>query len=158
MLTPSSKLPTLPKSSWISHAFISSRLDYCSFLLTGISTCSLHRLQMVQNSVSCLFTHTQLPVKQHVVFKVLLLTDKALHSLVPALTIWPPRFHTAPPESLIHLHSQRHATTIKSEELRGLNILSTPSPLWNSLRQPVRDSLSAPVFKSLLKTCILPYR
>lgn len=38
------------------HAFISSRLDYCSSLYTGISHSSMSRLQLVQNAAARLLT------------------------------------------------------------------------------------------------------
>ena len=34
------------------HAFISSRLDYCNLLLTGLPSCELDRLERVQNVAS----------------------------------------------------------------------------------------------------------
>uniref|UniRef100_A0A3B1JSL1 Reverse transcriptase domain-containing protein n=1 Tax=Astyanax mexicanus TaxID=7994 RepID=A0A3B1JSL1_ASTMX len=79
------------------HAFISSRLDYCNSLLAGISSSSIHKLQMVQNAAARLLTHTRthehitpvlqnlhwLPVKYRIQFKILLLTYKALNNLAP---------------------------------------------------------------------------
>ncbi|XP_034743250.1 laminin subunit gamma-1 [Etheostoma cragini] len=38
------------------HAFVSSRLDYCNSLLLGISSTSIKRLQLVQNSAARLIT------------------------------------------------------------------------------------------------------
>ncbi|KAK0133398.1 hypothetical protein N1851_031083 [Merluccius polli] len=86
-----------PAAESLIHAFISSRLDYCNSLLTGITSHSLHRLQLVQNSAARLLTHTRsrehitpilhslhwLPIKQRITFKILLLTFKALHHLAP---------------------------------------------------------------------------
>ena len=41
------------------HAFISSRLDYCNSLLTGVNEGLLRRLQSVQqNAAACLVTGT----------------------------------------------------------------------------------------------------
>src|SRR4029434_10832193 len=66
------------------HDFISSRLDYCNSLYTGISHSSLSRLQLVQNAAARLLTGTRkrdhispilaslhwLPVRFRVDFKV----------------------------------------------------------------------------------------
>ena len=41
------------------HAFISSRLDYCNFLLTGVNDGLLRRLQSVQNAAARLVTGTR---------------------------------------------------------------------------------------------------
>ena len=41
------------------HAFISSRLDYCNGVLSGVPSKSLARLQYVQNSAARLLTRTK---------------------------------------------------------------------------------------------------
>ena len=79
------------------HAFVSSRIDYCNSLLYGVPNCQLHKLQRVQNAAARLifeeskYCHVTrllkslhwLPVKYRIFFKVLLITFKAIHSLVP---------------------------------------------------------------------------
>lgn len=77
------------------HAFISSRLDYCSALLTGLpqkkKKKSINKLKLMQNSAARLLTRTKkrehktpvlatlhwLAIKFWIDFKVLLLTYKA---------------------------------------------------------------------------------
>jgi len=77
------------------HAFISSRLDYCNSLLTGIDDGVLRKLQSVQNAAARLITNTRkfdhitpvlrdlhwLSVRQRIVFKTAMLVYKGLHSL-----------------------------------------------------------------------------
>ncbi|KAK0140290.1 hypothetical protein N1851_022732 [Merluccius polli] len=148
-----------PAAESLIHAFISSRLDYCNSLLTGITSHSLHRLQLVQNSAARLLTHTRsrehitpilhslnwLPI--NIIFKTLLLTFKALHHLPPPPTCLTSSSPTAPP--------------IKTFGDRAFS--HTAPRLWNSLPQPVRDSPSLLTFKSRLKTFLfsqaynLPY-
>jgi len=66
------------------HAFISSRLDYCNSLLTGVNEGLLRRLQSVQNAAARLVTGTRrcehitlalrqlhwLPVRQRIQYKL----------------------------------------------------------------------------------------
>ena len=85
------------KTETLIHAFVSSRIDYCNSLLYGVPSCHLHKLQQVQNAAARLifeeskYCHVTpllkslhwLPVKYRIIFKVLLITFKAIHGLVP---------------------------------------------------------------------------
>ena len=77
----------------VSHAFISSHLDYCSALLYGLPQSSISKLQHIQNVAARLLTGTKkfyhitpvlkslhsLPVEKGTDLKVLLLVYRALH-------------------------------------------------------------------------------
>ena len=79
------------------HAFISSKLDYCNILLSGLQQSQINRLQHVQTSAARLLTATSrydhvtpvlrsfhwLPVSARIDFKILLLVFKVLNGLGP---------------------------------------------------------------------------
>lgn len=72
------------------HAFISSRLDFCNSLYSGVSLSSVSRLQLVQNSPGKQ-DHTSpipaslhwLPVSFQIDLKFVFFAFKALHRLAP---------------------------------------------------------------------------
>ena len=79
------------------QALIASRLDYCNSLLLNLPTSQIARLQRIQNKAARLVTRTSmrelitlvlkelhwLPIDRRVVYKVLVITYKALHGLAP---------------------------------------------------------------------------
>ncbi len=80
------------------HAFITTRLDYCNTLFSGLPAHSIFHLQYIQISAARLLTSTKksahitpilfnlhwLPVSIRVQYKILLLTFKALKGLAPS--------------------------------------------------------------------------
>ena len=85
-LTMFEKRLTKEKVEKVIHAFISSRLDYCNALYSGISMQNIQRLQLIQNAAARFFTRTKrcdhitpilaalhwLPVSFRIDFKILL--------------------------------------------------------------------------------------
>jgi len=92
---------TIDAAKLLVQAFITSRLDYCNPLLSGITESLYRRLQSVQNAAAWLTTGTGgcdritpvlkelhwLPVRQRVKFKLAVLVYKSLRGLMaPYLT------------------------------------------------------------------------
>ena len=150
----------------IVHAFVTSRIDYCNSLLSGMSKASLSKLQHVQNSAARLVKRVKrtdhitphlfelhwLPVFHRVKFKLLLLTYKALNGLAPVyicdlLSYYQPsRALRSADLSLLDVPATRLITC-------GDRAFSVAAPkVWNSLPQYLRKSTSLTSFKSKLKT------
>ena len=82
----------------LTHAFVSSRLDYCNSLLQGLPSCSIRRLQSIQNIAARILTRTRkykhitpilknlhwLPVASRIDYEILLLTYCAINNISPA--------------------------------------------------------------------------
>jgi len=152
-------------AAMVTHAFVTSRLDYCNSLLYGISKTLTVKLQHVLNAAARIVSRTKicshvtpilkslhwLPVSQRCNFKIALLTFKAIHGLAPSY--------------LCDLIKYR----ITSRDLRSLNdilldvpkctcatgsrafVVSAPT-LWNKLPHDIRTCSNLTSFKSKLKT------
>ncbi|XP_062391362.1 uncharacterized protein LOC134079180 [Sardina pilchardus] len=148
----------LPRSALerVIHAFITSQLDYCNALYTGIDQSQLRRLQLVQNSAARLLTCTKkrehitpvlaslhwLPIRYRIDFKLLLTVFKSLHGLAPTYL-----------SDLLHHHIPSRAlrsadqlllevprTRLKTKGDRAFAV-AAPS-LWNCLPFHIRAAQS----------------
>ena len=148
------------------HAFVTSKLDSYNSLLYGLPKYCVQKLQSVLNAAARLLTYTSkydhitpvlaelhwFPVEKRIIFKILLLTYKALHSRAPTyiselLVPYKPartlRFSSA-------LLLKQHEYNLKNYGYRQFQV-SAPC-LWNSLPRSIKSASSVNFFKSKLKT------
>ena len=160
------KYLTRSSAKAIVHALITSRLDNNNSLLYGLLDCEIKRLQRVQNNAARIVTRSKrrehitpvlrslhwLPISSRIVFKILLLTFKAINGHAPSYLT----------DLLVPYHPARQ---LRSSNSGSLTVPKTKlvtygdrsfskgaSILWNSLPQSIRASPTVSTFKSHLKT------
>ena len=130
--------------------------------------CVLDKLQYVQNCAARLVTRTKrsehitpvlrelhwLPVRQRIIYKILLLTYKALNSMAPTyLTDLLQRY--TPPRQL--RSSSKNLLKVPNSNLKsyGERTFQVAAPkLWNELPENVKISNSINEFKTSIKTLL----
>ncbi|XP_058023146.1 uncharacterized protein LOC131190137 [Ahaetulla prasina] len=154
----------------VTHALVTSRLDYCNALYMGLPLKSTRRLQLVQNAAARVIegavrsSHVTpilrrlhwLPVVFRVRFKVLVTTFKALHGLGPgylrdrllpsSISQRPVRSHR---EGLLRMPSAKQCRLVAP---RGRAFSVGAPTLWNELPLGLRQLPDLRTFRHELKT------
>ena len=149
------------------HAFVTSHLDYCNSLYSGLPNSTLVPLQHVQNTAARLVTKSRkhehitpilislhwLPIVSRVKFKILLLVFKIKHGFAPNYlsNLLKPMIPSRRLRSSKDAHLQYNPGP-RTYTRYGDRAFSVNAPkLWNSLPINIRNSSSIETFKSHLK-------
>ena len=151
----------LSAATALANSLVSSKLDYCNSLYSGISQANLNKLQRIQNSLARVITNTSkyqhitptlkklhwLPIKQRIEYKLCLLTYKTLTNQQPTYLYNSLSF---PSHSVSTRSSDSLVLSIPYvRSSLGKRAFSVIGPrLWNSLPPDTRNSNSLPVFRS----------
>ena len=156
----------LSTATALANSLVSSKLDYCNSLYSGISQTNLNKLQRIQNSLARVITNTTskyqhitptlkklhwLPIKQRIDYKTCLLTYKTLTNQQPtylynSLSFPSHSVSTRSSDSLVLSNPYVRSSLGK----RAFSVIGPR--LWNSLPPDTRNSSSLPIFRSILKT------
>ena len=149
------------------HAFVTSHVDYCNSLYSGLPNSTLAPLQHVQNTAARLVTKSRkhehitpilnslhwLPVVNRIKFKILLLVFKIKHGFAPTYLsdLLQPMIPSRSLRSSKHAHLQ-YTPGPRTYTRYGDRAFSVAAPkLWNSLPISIRNATSIECFKSNLK-------
>ena len=147
------------------HAFVSSRLDSCNGVLYGLSESELRKLQRVQNSAGRMVALVKkrhhitpvlqelhwLLVRKRIIYKILLLTYKALHGLAPGYIR--ELLQDFQPSPVLRSSSQCLLSKVRTSTAYGKRSFAAAAPeLWNGIPMSLKTAEPISSFKSQLKT------
>jgi hypothetical protein len=152
------------------NALISSKLDFCNSLYYGLPQSSIHRLQLVQNTLARVIHPTAtrrdhitptlrklhwLPIEARINYKIALITYKTLHFHSPSylqslLVRYTPSRQLRSSDKLLLT-----VPLVKSTAARRAFSFAAPT-IWNSLPFTLRSKPTLQSFRSALKTHFFP--
>uniref|UniRef100_A0A8D2KSV3 Reverse transcriptase domain-containing protein n=1 Tax=Varanus komodoensis TaxID=61221 RepID=A0A8D2KSV3_VARKO len=158
----------------VTHALVTSHLDFCNTLYVGLPLKTVRTLQLVQNRAARLLTGTGryvhmtpvlrqlhwLPIEARAQFKVLIMTYKALNGLGPGylnerLRLYMPDHPLrSAGESLLREPSMKEIRRVSTRR-RAFSVVA-PN-LWNSLPKEVRLAPLLLVFRRQVKTFLFKH-
>ena len=148
------------------RALVLSRIDYCNGLLSSIPSNQLTRVQRLQNWAARLILQVSrdhpsqpllnslhwLPLKQRIIFKLLLFVYRTLNNQAPEYLSNCLNLYT-PTRSLRSASDPLRLTYSVTRTLAGDRTFTvSASKYWNDLPLTIRQSSSIPIFKKALKT------
>ena len=157
------------------RGLVLSRLDYANSLLYGVREADLTRLQRLQNkaarlvkacgrdqpSADLLCELHWLPVRQRIMYKLMLYVYKALNNMAPSyISAMTHLQNSGPAEYRQRLRSSTDVTRLivsRSFKRAGdMSFIIAAARLWNELPAPIREVRSLAIFKRQLKTHLFP--
>lgn len=159
------KMLTTDSTKLAVHTLVTSRLDYCNGLLTGINKCLLQRLQNVQRTAARLITRKRkydpisddlvqlhwLPIKERIDFKILVLTYKSLHQQTPDYISGMLQLQTGRRDLRSSNAPQLVETRTRHVTFAARAFSNYAPHKWNQLPAHIRNASSIIIFKRLLK-------
>ena len=148
------------------RSLVLSRIDYCNGLLSSIPSNQLIRVQRLQNWAARLILQVSrdhpsqpllnslhwLPLKQRIIFKLLLFVYRTLNNQAPEYLRNCLNLYT-PTRSLRSASDPLRLTYSVTRTLAGDRTFTvSASKYWNDLPLTIRQSSSIPIFKKALKT------
>jgi len=152
------------------HALVTSRLDNGNSLLSGINEGLANKLQVTQNAAARILTRTKkfdhitpilsklhwLPVRQRIIYKVLVLTWKTLNGTAPEYLrdlLMPYLAMDSLTRNLQTLDESLMLDVPRTSTVLGSRSFSVFAPtMWNTLPVELRNCTSIDCFKKNLKT------
>ena len=159
---------TVDATRTVVQALISSRIDCNNSLYYGISNYQLQKLQRIQNAAARIILRKRkyehitpslielhwLPIRNRILFKILVLTYKCLHGIAPSYLSELLRSGT---NLSLNLRSNTNPYLLQIPRTNlcgsGDRAFATSSPReWNKLPLSIQSSETLDIFKSRLKT------